>query len=77
MSINGRRLAVVLPAYNAARTLLKTIAELDRTVVDDVILVDDSSTDDTWTVAGLLEGDGVARIRHPANQGDGGNQKTC
>lgn len=77
MSINGRRLAVVLPAYNAARTLLKTVAELDRTVVDEVILVDDSSTDDTWTVAALLEGDGVARIRHPANQGYGGNQKTC
>lgn len=67
-------MAVVLPAYNAARTLLKTVAELDRKVVDDLILVDDGSTDETWKLGVEL---GMAMIRHPTNQGYGANQKTC
>lgn len=74
MSLNGRRVAVVLPAYNAAQTLQKTVSEVDRGVVDDLILVDDSSTDQTWDIATTL---GVATVRHPNNQGYGANQKTC
>lgn len=77
MSLNGQRIAVVLPAYNAARTLQRTVAELDRTVVDALILVDDSSTDNTWQVAEQLSSLGVQRIQHPNNQGYGANQKTC
>jgi len=74
LSLNGLRVAVVLPAYNAAETLRRTVAEIDRAVVDDVILVDDRSTDQTWEIATAL---GVATVRHPVNQGYGANQKTC
>jgi glycosyltransferase involved in cell wall biosynthesis len=72
--LNGRRIAVVLPAYNAETTLFRTVAELDRTLVDDVVLVDDASTDQTPTLARKL---GLEPIRHERNLGYGGNQKTC
>jgi glycosyltransferase involved in cell wall biosynthesis len=72
--LNGCRVAVVLPAYNAETTLLRTIGELDRSVVDDIVLVDDASTDQTVAVARRL---GLAPIRHERNLGYGGNQKTC
>ena len=72
--IEGLRVAVVLPAYNAARTLRQTVAEIPRDVVDDVILTDDCSRDDTIAVAGEL---GLHVIRHDVNRGYGGNQKSC
>jgi glycosyltransferase involved in cell wall biosynthesis len=72
--INGRRIAVVLPAYNAEATLSRTVAEFDRGVVDDVVLVDDASTDQTVALAREL---GMEPIRHERNLGYGGNQKTC
>lgn len=72
--IDGRRVAVVLPAYNAARTLCRTVAEIPRDIVDDVILIDDCSRDDTIAVAREL---GLHIVCHPANRGYGGNQKSC
>ena len=72
--LNGKRISVVLPAYNAAKTLKRTVDALDRAIVDDVLLVDDASTDDTMEQARLL---GLAPIRHDRNQGYGANQKSC
>jgi glycosyltransferase involved in cell wall biosynthesis len=72
--LNGRRIAVVLPAYNAETTLFRTVNELDRAIVDDVVLVDDASTDQTIALARRL---GLDPIRHERNLGYGGNQKTC
>ena len=72
--LNGRRIAVVMPAYNAEATLARTLSELDRSVVDEVVLVDDASTDETVALAGRL---GLEPISHERNLGYGGNQKTC
>lgn len=72
--INSKRIGVVLPAYNAVATLSRTVAELDRELVDEVVLVDDASTDDTVSLA---RGLGLEPIRHESNKGYGGNQKTC
>jgi glycosyltransferase involved in cell wall biosynthesis len=72
--INGHRIGVVLPAYNAAATLARTVAELDASVIDEIVLVDDASTDQTVDVALEL---GLEPIRHEQNLGYGGNQKTC
>jgi len=71
--INGKRIAVVLPAYNAERTLEATVRELPE-IVDDCILVDDHSSDATAEVARRL---GLIVEVHPQNRGYGGNQKTC
>jgi glycosyltransferase involved in cell wall biosynthesis len=65
---------VVLPAYNAARTLVRTYRDIPQEVVDDVILVDDASQDDTVEIARLLN---LKVIQHDKNLGYGGNQKTC
>jgi glycosyltransferase involved in cell wall biosynthesis len=71
----GNKIAVVLPAYNAARTLERTYREIPLDIVDDVILVDDRSADDTAAVA---RGLGIRHvIQHDRNLGYGGNQKTC
>ena len=70
----GKRIAVVLPAYNAAATIRRTYAEIPFDLVDDVILTDDASADET---AALSEELGIHTLRHPANRGYGGNQKTC
>lgn len=72
--INGKKLSVVMPAYNAALTLERTFAELPHDIVDSVILVDDVSRDDTVAVAQKL---GIITTRHDRNRGYGGNQKTC
>ena len=72
--IEGLKVAVVLPAYNAGKTLRQTVAEIPRDVVDDVILTDDCSRDDTVAVAAEL---GLHVIRHDVNRGYGGNQKSC
>src|SRR5262245_58706321 len=72
----GKKIVVVMPAYNAARTLRQTYSEVrDQQVVDAIILVDDGSTDDTVAVAKTLEG--VQVHVHDVNKGYGGNQKTC
>jgi glycosyltransferase involved in cell wall biosynthesis len=70
----GLRIAVVMPALNAARTLERAVAGIPDGWADDVILVDDSSTDDTVEVARRLP---IHVIWHPHNVGYGGNQKTC
>lgn len=72
--LNGKRIAVVLPAYNAEKTLHQTVAEIPRDIVDDVILVDDGSSDGTVQLARELK---LFVVRHEANRGYGGNQKTC
>src|SRR3974390_2719999 len=72
--IENRKICVVLPAYNAARTLEMTYREIPAGVVDDIILVDDAGTDDTLRLANKL---GVFGVRHDHNKGYGGNQKTC
>jgi glycosyltransferase involved in cell wall biosynthesis len=71
--INGQRLAVVLPAYNASRTLAATVAELPD-IVDERILVDDASRDDTAAIGARL---GLSTFVHDANYGYGRNQTTC
>jgi glycosyltransferase involved in cell wall biosynthesis len=71
-----KKVVVVMPAYNAARTLRQTYAEVrDQQLVDAIILVDDGSKDDTVAVARSLEG--VQVHVHDKNKGYGGNQKTC
>jgi len=70
----GLRIAVVMPALNAARTLASTVTGIPPGWADDVILVDDSSIDDTVEVARRLP---IQVIWHPHNVGYGGNQKTC
>lgn len=72
--INGQRVAVVLPAYNAEMTLRRTVQEIDRTIIDDILLVDDGSDDRTVAEALNL---GLLVIQHESNVGYGGNQKTC
>jgi glycosyltransferase involved in cell wall biosynthesis len=72
--IDGLKVAVVLPAYNAGETLERTYAEIPHQIVDDVILVDDASTDRTAAVAERL---GIHTIIHARNGGYGANQKTC
>jgi glycosyltransferase involved in cell wall biosynthesis len=72
--IDGKRVCVVMPAYNAGRTLERTAAEIDRRLVDQVLVVDDASADETALVARRL---GLPCIVHPRNRGYGGNQKTC
>jgi glycosyltransferase involved in cell wall biosynthesis len=72
--INGKRVMVVMPAYNAAQTLEKTLADVPPGIVDDFLLVDDASRDDTVEQAQRL---GIPCIVHPRNRGYGGNQKTC
>ena len=68
------KIIAVLPAYNAARTLEATVADIPKGSVDEIILVDDASRDDTVAVATRL---GLTVIRHGENRGYGGNQKTC
>jgi glycosyltransferase involved in cell wall biosynthesis len=72
--IEGRRVAVVLPAYNAERTLRQTCADIPAGLVDDLILTDDCSTDGTIAVAREL---GLHVIVHDSNKGYGANQKSC
>lgn len=73
--IDHQKVVVVLPAYNAEKTLKQTIAEIPMHLVDDIVLVDDASTDNTLDVAGSLPITNI--IRHDQNKGYGANQKTC
>ncbi len=72
--LNGKRIIVVLPAYNAEKTLERTVSELDRNVVDEILLVDDSSSDHTVKLARAI---GIRSFLHDKNYGYGRNQKTC
>jgi glycosyltransferase involved in cell wall biosynthesis len=73
--LNGKKIVVVFPAYNAEKTIADTYREIPFDIVDDVILVDDCSRDNTVEVATKL---GIKNIiRHERNKGYGGNQKTC
>lgn len=73
--IHGKKIVVVMPAYNAEKTLARTWAEIPRDIVDDVILTDDFSRDGTVAKAREL---GISHILlHEANRGYGANQKTC
>lgn len=72
--LNNKKIAVILPAYNAERTLEKTYAEIPLDIVDVVLLVDDASQDNTAALARRLN---IHTIVHESNRGYGGNQKTC
>jgi glycosyltransferase involved in cell wall biosynthesis len=72
--LRGNRVCVVLPAYDAGKTLDKTLNEIPTDVVDDVILVDDGSKDDTVEISRKR---GIFTIVHEKNAGYGSNQKTC
>ncbi len=72
--IDDKKIVLVMPAYNAAKTVSKTYAEIPHNIVDEVLLVDDASPDDTVAVAQEL---GIRTIAHERNTGYGGNQKTC
>ncbi|HEY9583304.1 MAG TPA: glycosyltransferase family 2 protein, partial [Candidatus Paceibacterota bacterium] len=70
----NKKIIVVLPAYNAARTLEKTLSAIPRDIVDEVILVDDGSKDKTVETSQAL---GIKTFVHKRNRGYGANQKTC
>jgi glycosyltransferase involved in cell wall biosynthesis len=72
--LKGKKIIVVMPAYNAARTLSATYHEVPHEIIDEVIMVDDKSYDQTVEIARNL---GISTIQHDRNQGYGGNQKTC
>ncbi len=72
--LNGKRIVVVMPAYNAAETLRQTYGEIPLAIVDHVVLVDDASKDATARIAKEL---GITYVVHPRNHGYGANQKTC
>jgi glycosyltransferase involved in cell wall biosynthesis len=72
--IFGKKICVVMPGYNAEKTLLQTVAEIPKEYIDDIILVDDASTDQTSQKGKEL---GLHTITHERNLGYGGNQKTC
>lgn len=72
--LEGHRIVVVMPAYNAAKTLRRTCDEIPRQLVDEIILTDDGSRDDTVALAREL---GLRTLVHDRNRGYGGNQKTC
>lgn len=72
--LNGKKIVVVMPAYHAEKTLVQTYEDLPHEVVDDVILVDDCSSDRTAEIAESLN---ITTIVHETNKGYGGNQKTC
>ena len=74
MSVVGKVVIVVMPAYNASKTLLETYNDIPKEFVDEIILVDDNSRDDT---VGLAKKIGIKTFIHPRNIGYGGNQKTC
>jgi glycosyltransferase involved in cell wall biosynthesis len=73
--INGNKIVVCLPAYNAAKTLEMTCADIPMDIVDELVLVDDASTDKTVELAKQL---GIKHVlQHEKNKGYGGNQKSC
>lgn len=73
--INNKKIVIVLPAYNAEKTLEQTYKEIPFDIVDEVVLVDDNSIDDTVEVAKKLNISHI--VKHDVNKGYGGNQKSC
>ena len=71
---HGKKLVVVMPAYNAARTLEQTHREIPHDLVDEIVLTDDASQDETVQIS---QGLGLPTLVHDQNRGYGGNQKTC
>jgi len=71
---HGKKIVVVMPAYKAAKTLERTYREIPLDMVDEVVVTDDASPDETVKVASEL---GLHTVVHPKNRGYGGNQKTC
>lgn len=74
MGLDSGKVIVVMPAFNAGKTLERTLRDIPEGAADEIILVDDASQDDTVEVAERL---GLTVIRHLRNRGYGGNQKTC
>jgi glycosyltransferase involved in cell wall biosynthesis len=72
--INGKKIVVIMPAYNAERTLKKTFDKIPHSIVDEIILVDDGSADKTAIISKRL---GIKTFVHKKNKGYGANQKTC
>ena len=72
--LNGKKIVIVMPAYNAAKTLQQTYDDIPQGIVDEVLLVDDNSSDETVQLARRL---GLTTFQHKANFGYGRNQKTC
>lgn len=72
--IDGKRVIVVMPAYNASKTIEKTYKDIPKDVVDEVIVVDDNSSDDTACLSRKI---GLSTFVHQQKKGYGGNQKTC
>lgn len=72
--INGKKVVVIMPAYNAEKTLKQTYDEIYHDFVDEIILVDDSSNDNTKSISKELD---ITTIVHNENRGYGGNQKSC
>ena len=71
---HGKKIVIVMPAYNAARTIERTVAEIPMDLVDEIVVTDDASPDETVEVARRL---GLRTLVHPDNRGYGANQKTC
>lgn len=71
---HGKKVVVVMPAYNAARTLERTVSEIPLDLVDEIVVTDDASSDETVEIARRL---GLRTLVHEENRGYGGNQKTC
>ena len=72
--LKDKKIVVVMPAYNAEKTLRQTYAEIPHDIVDEIVLVDDASQDHTVKVSQEL---GIKTVVHPQNRGYGGNQNTC
>jgi hypothetical protein len=72
--LSDQRIAVLLPACDAVQTLRKTFDDIPKDIVDDIILTDDASRDNTVELSLQL---GIHTLRHDCNRGDGDNQKTC
>ncbi len=72
--IKNKKIVLVMPSYNAEKTLAATYNEVDKSIVDEIILVDDASSDGTVELASSLN---IRTIVHEKNKGYGGNQKTC
>jgi len=72
--LNNKKIVVIMPAYNAEKTLLKTYNEIPKDIVDEIILTDDASTDNTVEITKNLN---IKTVAHETNKGYGANQKTC
>jgi len=72
--INGKKVTVIMPAYNAEKTLVKTYKEIPKDIVDEIVLTDDASKDQTVRIAKKLN---IKTVIHSMNRGYGANQKTC